>query len=126
MSYAYPRSGGTSSLPSYHSTPLQSPGLVSQAVNKIPYAKQWVEDGVAAIGFQRPRGRAAIQSSVTGVLRRLFTVANAVVLMWIFTLWWGERTVFQEHIDACVWENWEHWVRSFGGRLELGSFAAAP
>jgi len=33
-----------------------------------------------------------------------------VILMWIFTLWWGERTVFQEHIDACVWDNWEHWV----------------
>jgi hypothetical protein len=44
------------------------------------------------------------------VFRRLFTVANAVVLMWLFTIWYGERTVFQEAIDRCVWESWEKWV----------------
>lgn len=43
-------------------------------------------------------------------LRRLFTVANAVILVWLFALWRGERTVFQEAIDRCLWESWEKWV----------------
>ncbi|KAJ5222950.1 uncharacterized protein N7469_009190 [Penicillium citrinum] len=109
MSYAYPRSTGASSLPSYQSSSSQLPSYISQALNRVPGAKQWVEDGVASIRSQRPRGRDDFQTSTMRTLKRLFTVANGVILMWIFTLWWGERTVFQEHIDACVWDNWEHW-----------------
>lgn len=122
MSYAYPRSTGASSLPSYKSASsasTQSSSFVYQALNQLPAAKQWVEEGVAAIGSQRPRGRGEIQSSAKRTLKRLFTVANAVILIWVFTLWWGERTVFQEHIDACVWDNWEHWVGY--DRAELGA-----
>lgn len=110
MSYAYPRSTGASSLPSYKSASSQSPNFFNQALDRIPGAKQWVENGVAAMGSQRPRDRSDAQSSATRIFKRLFTVANAVILVWVFTLWWGERTVFQEHIDACVWDNWEHWV----------------
>ncbi|CAI7598965.1 unnamed protein product [Penicillium pancosmium] len=109
MSYAYPRSTGASSLPSYKSPSPQSPTFIDQAWGRLPGAKQWVEDGVAAIGSRRSRERGDVQSSAARILRRIFTVANAVILVWMWTLWWGERTVFQEHIDACVWDNWEHW-----------------
>lgn len=51
-----------------------------------------------------------MQSSARLVLKRLVSIANAVILLWIFTLWRGERTVFQESIDACAWEAWEAWV----------------
>jgi hypothetical protein len=117
MSYAYSRSTGASSLPSYKSPPPKSPTFIDQAWDRLPGAKQWVEDGVAAIGSRRSRDRGDVQSSATRIFRRIFTVANAVILVWVWTLWWGERTVFQEHIDACVWDNWEHWV----GLAELRS-----
>lgn len=117
MSYAYPRSTGASSLPSYKSPSPQSPTFIDQAWGRLPGAKQWVEDGVAAIGSRRSRERGDVQSSATRIFRRIFTVANAVILVWVWTLWWGERTVFQEHIDACIWDNWEHWV----GHAELRS-----
>lgn len=43
-------------------------------------------------------------------LRRIFTIANGLIALWVFTLWWGERTVFRESVESCVWGNWEHWV----------------
>ena len=109
MSYAYPRSAGAMSLPSFNSVPGRASGVVRRALEGLPTtAKQWF--GEAAAGFGRSRGRSDARGIATMVLRRLFTVANAVIVMWLFTLWWGERTVFQEAIDRCVWESWEKWV----------------
>lgn len=51
-----------------------------------------------------------MKSSLRALPGRLFTIANALVVLWLFTLWWGERTVFQESLEACAWENWEQWV----------------
>lgn len=109
MSYAYPRSAGASSLPSFNSISGSASGGIWQALERLPStAKQWVAEGTA--GFGRTRGRTDARGLARLALRRLFTVANAVVLMWLFTLWRGERTVFQEAIDRCVWESWEKWV----------------
>jgi hypothetical protein len=47
-----------------------------------------------------------------GLLRRLFSLVNVIILIWIFTLYWGERTLFSRSIDACDWRHWESWVRS--------------
>lgn len=111
MSYAYQRSTGGSSLPSFNSIPSSSAGLISQACNRaIPAAKQWIEEGVTTLRSSRPRNREEARNSARVVLRRLFSVPFAVILLWFFTLWWGERTVFQESIDACAWEAWEAWV----------------
>ncbi|KAJ5085202.1 hypothetical protein N7532_009973 [Penicillium argentinense] len=125
MSYAYPRTGA-SSLPSYKDAASSlSSSFAHRAWDRIPTgARQWLTDGMAAIRSERPQGRGEILSSVTRVIKRLFTVANAVVLMWMFTLWWGERTVFQEHIDACVWDNWEHWPQ--GATPHHVAFVADP
>ena len=43
-------------------------------------------------------------------LRASFCVANLLAVRWMFTLWWGERLVFQEQIARCRWESWEKWV----------------
>ncbi|GLI78282.1 hypothetical protein PoHVEF18_006591 [Penicillium ochrochloron] len=108
MSYAYPRSAGASSLPSFNSVSGQASGVVRQALEGLPAAaKQWFAEG--ATSFSRTRGRNNARGMAALVFRRLFTVANAVVLMWLFTIWYGERTVFQEAIDRCVWESWEKW-----------------
>lgn len=110
MSYAYSRSRASSSLPSFNST-SSSGGLVDQACNRvIPAAKQWIEEGVDTIRSSRPKTRDEAKNQAKAVLKALVSIPSAVVLLWVFTLWWGERTVFQESIDACAWEAWETWV----------------
>ncbi|KAJ5591955.1 uncharacterized protein N7459_002324 [Penicillium hispanicum] len=108
MSYAYPRSTGASSLPLFTSgASSQSTSLANRAWDGLPGpAQQLLAEGIAAA---RPQGRRDIPSFAKLVLKRIFTVVNAVILLWVFTLRWGERTVFQESIDACVWESWERW-----------------
>ncbi|KAJ5157720.1 uncharacterized protein N7482_008820 [Penicillium canariense] len=110
MSYAYPRSAGASFLPSFSAVPgSKAPGLIGQTLERLPAtAQQWFAEGAA--GFRgSSRGRSDSHGIMALVLRRLLTVANAIIFMWMFTLWWGERTVFQEAIDRCVWESWEKW-----------------
>ncbi|KAJ5118041.1 hypothetical protein N7526_011064 [Penicillium atrosanguineum] len=124
MSYAYSRSAGASSLPSFNSIP-SSEGLVNQACNRvIPAAKQWIEEGVDTIRSSRPRTRDEAKNQAKMVLKSLFSIPSAVVLLWVFTLWWGERTVFQESIDACAWEAWETWPK--GATPHRIAFVADP
>lgn len=67
-------------------------------------------EGVAALQPTSRRDRRDLQGCATYILKRVFTIANAVIVIWAYTLWWGERTVFQQSIDACAWGNWERWV----------------
>jgi hypothetical protein len=55
----------------------------------------------------QPRVRAA---SGKWSWRRVLSVGNLLVAVWCLTLYWGERTVFRESVDACRWEGWEKWV----------------
>ncbi|GAB7366837.1 hypothetical protein MBLNU230_g1007t1 [Neophaeotheca triangularis] len=32
-----------------------------------------------------------------------------LVILWIYVLHWGERTVFKQHIEQCHWNRWETW-----------------
>ena len=113
MSYAYTRSRGSSSLPSftiYFKTQFQS--FVNRILGRLTgVAQEWISDAVADFQTLRALGRSDIRSSTTLVFKRVFTVVNIIILLWVFTLRWGERTVFQEHIDSCFWDNWERWVR---------------
>lgn len=112
MSYAYPSNTGPSSLPSFTS------GSSSHSSNSIGRiwkqlsgtATQWVQGRAAAWETERRQGRGDLRSIASWSWRRLFKIANAIILLWIFTLRWGERTVFQESIDACAWQSWERWV----------------
>jgi hypothetical protein len=42
--------------------------------------------------------------------RRLFTLANALVVLWWVVLYWGESGVFNGNIESCNWDKWENWV----------------
>lgn len=42
--------------------------------------------------------------------RRLFTLVNALVVVWWYVLYWGERSVFKDSIESCNWDRWEKWV----------------
>jgi len=32
------------------------------------------------------------------------------IILWVYTLWWGEQVVFQRNVKECSWERWEQWV----------------
>lgn len=42
-------------------------------------------------------------------LGRLSVVTTLLTLLWIYVLYWGERTTFRTHIEACEWSTWEKW-----------------
>jgi hypothetical protein len=44
--------------------------------------------------------------------RELVTTVKVLVLVWFVVLYWGERMVFKDSVDACRWEGWENWVCS--------------
>lgn len=43
--------------------------------------------------------------------QRILSIPFAITIVWLFTLWWGERLVFENSVSACRWSNWERWVR---------------
>jgi hypothetical protein len=43
-------------------------------------------------------------------LKRILTVPTLLILLWAWTIWRGERSVFQTSVAECRWDNWEHWV----------------
>jgi hypothetical protein len=45
-----------------------------------------------------------------GALRRLLSVSNALIFVWLCVILWGERLVFYNSLAACQWEQWEQWV----------------
>jgi hypothetical protein len=53
----------------------------------------------------------AIRSSpvARAILRRV-TFVRIVILVWLYIVYWAERTVFRSSIDECDWPNWEKWV----------------
>ncbi len=44
--------------------------------------------------------------------RCLISIPNGLIILWIASLWWGERLVFQQSISKCDWNIWERWVYS--------------
>ncbi|KAJ5818842.1 hypothetical protein N7474_004433 [Penicillium riverlandense] len=111
MSYAYSRSTRSSSLPSFTPRPSSTyHNILDNARDLIPpAAKQWMAEGRAPWRTGRPQSRDDIKTSVRRTVKGLFTVVNALIILWIFTLWRGERTVFEESLAACTWDNWERW-----------------
>lgn len=43
------------------------------------------------------------------VLRRLSLTTILLTLVWLYTLHWGERTIFKTGIEVCDWGKWEQW-----------------
>jgi hypothetical protein len=60
--------------------------------------------------YERESRRSSRRSLIIVLVRLIFSVPNALLLLWIGTLWWGERTVFRDSVKACSWETWESWV----------------
>jgi hypothetical protein len=50
------------------------------------------------------------------VLRRVFSIQTALVVIWIIAILWGERWVFQRSLAECEWNSWEKWASILGMR----------
>lgn len=51
--------------------------------------------------------------------RRLFTLVNALVVLWWVVLFWGETGTFNSAVGGCSWEKWEDWVSRIHIRLDV-------
>ncbi|KAF2482492.1 hypothetical protein BDY17DRAFT_242941, partial [Neohortaea acidophila] len=43
------------------------------------------------------------------LLRRASLATLLLTITWLAVIYWGERSVYAHHIDACHWEEWEKW-----------------
>jgi hypothetical protein len=117
MSYAYSgSSSGASSKSPYYNPYDESDSIVSRAGFAVySYTRdllaERIEDVKSRFGYgRRPRKLKPFWQEVKSSLRAAFCMANLLVVVWVFTLWWGERTVFQDKISECYWDSWENWV----------------
>ncbi|KAL3465079.1 hypothetical protein BJX64DRAFT_253736 [Aspergillus heterothallicus] len=114
MSYSYlPTTSANAYRPARRDT--FTPSNVLKTVHEAlpPWATQGINTAAqtASGHIESLKNRGELKSTVLRTARWLFTITNGLILLWIWTLWWGERGVFQESIGSCVWNSWEKWVR---------------
>lgn len=112
MTFVYsPNTGASSpySLPLYRQKQTQSPNYLNRLADLIPpVVKQWLM-GDAHRGLKRAKDD-GLKLTAVRLVKGIFTLPNAIILLWIFSIRWGERTVFEDHINQCLWDSWEEWV----------------
>jgi hypothetical protein len=42
--------------------------------------------------------------------RRWLTLVKVLIVVWYWTVYWGERRVFNSSTRSCEWDLWETWV----------------
>ncbi|KAJ6086623.1 hypothetical protein N7467_005537 [Penicillium canescens] len=111
MTYPYQRSAGASPLPSFNQNYTPSSPSISSRVWQFvpPIAKQWLSEGSLSRGIGRHRGSEGIKITAVRALKSILSIPTAVILLWIYSIWWGERRVFEDHINQCLWDSWEEW-----------------
>lgn len=87
------------------------------AVQAVVNAAKSVGDFVAATmsedHLRRKRNRPySEEAKRKGWVRQAITVVLFLQLGWVYTLYWGERSIYSSAIQACDWRHWENWVRS--------------
>lgn len=116
MSYAYPHGSPGAAMPprsSYRNHIVEPPSLLARVLDALPTEVQdWIADIQNRFGYggRRRADRSGFWQELRSLVRRAFCVANLLILIWIVTLRWGERTVFWESVSSCLWETWERWV----------------
>jgi hypothetical protein len=105
MSFAY---GDTRSTRNHFREPRS-------LVESVVAGTKTAADACAAIMsedyLRSKRGRPhSEESKKRGWFRQLFTVVLLLQVMWIWTLYYGEKLVYTRSIEACDWRYWENWV----------------
>ncbi|CAG8147362.1 unnamed protein product [Penicillium salamii] len=117
MTFAYPRNTGASSpssLPFYNPKRQKSPDILNQVAQYIPpVAKQWLSPRSVQRRWRRTK-EVGLKVTAVNVVKNIFTIPNAIILLWMLSIRWGERTVFEDHINQCLWDSWEDWVSTQG------------
>ncbi|KAH6638310.1 hypothetical protein C7974DRAFT_462528 [Boeremia exigua] len=49
------------------------------------------------------------RSVAQGRWKRVFSLANALVVVWWMAVYWGERAAFDSAVGSCNWDAWEDW-----------------
>ncbi|KAG9203601.1 hypothetical protein G6514_002619 [Epicoccum nigrum] len=63
-----------------------------------------------ARAFLLYRAKPFVESRVEhGRWKRLFSLANALVVVWWVVVYWGERGAFNGAVGSCNWDAWENW-----------------
>lgn len=108
MSYAYSNAPFRPARRNSTSSPSK---ILVQIQNALPpWAQQWIAELRAGPRAGRRTSPSELKAMGRLTIRRVVTIANALILFWVWTLWWGERTVFQESLEGCGWGEWEKWV----------------
>ncbi|KAL2807744.1 hypothetical protein BJX63DRAFT_411370 [Aspergillus granulosus] len=132
MSYSYLPTTSTSAYRPARQDSLARFSVFGAVHGALP---SWATQGLSAAAqtasghLERLKNRNELKSTVSRAARWLFTITNGLILLWIWTLWWGERGVFQESLESCAWGSWEKWVRYLGlfaRRMLLTSVVSSP
>ncbi|KAE8349541.1 hypothetical protein BDV28DRAFT_141005 [Aspergillus coremiiformis] len=117
MSYSYPQSASAevyrparrdpyADFSNTHNRLLNSlPSRLQQRVAELQ--ARWISLNLN--GVENCRSRKELTAWLWRIFKGIFTITNGLVIIWFFTLCWGERAVFQESLEKCAWENWEKW-----------------
>ncbi|KAJ5334566.1 hypothetical protein N7452_006969 [Penicillium brevicompactum] len=112
MTFAYPRNtsaSSPSSLPFYTPKRTKSPNFLNRVADSIPpVAKQWLSTGAAHRRWKRTK-EAGFKVTIVNLVKSIFTIPNAIIILWLLSIRWGERRVFEDHINQCLWDSWEDW-----------------
>lgn len=88
----------SSSLPSRSKTAWRPSSLLSAA---------------ASLQLSRnaaPRARRLLRTMMSSW--KLFSVQTLLIIVWLYTVYWAERSIFRTSIESCRWDKWEKWVGS--------------
>ncbi|KAL5336616.1 hypothetical protein BJX70DRAFT_271918 [Aspergillus crustosus] len=107
MSYSYLPTSASAYPPPRHDTP------VLQSVHDT--VSLWTTQGLATARrtassqIDKVKNRGGPRILAINTIRSLFTVTNGLILLWVCTIWWGERSVFRSSLESCAWNAWEKW-----------------
>ncbi|KAK1142080.1 hypothetical protein N8T08_008162 [Aspergillus melleus] len=118
MSYSFRQGTSADAYRPSRGSFSKTPGTLDRVQSLLPTAaNRQIADlqargaSLASGGTEGSRARTALGTQIWRTFKSIFSVANGLVLLWFWTLWWGERTVFRESLETCAWGNWEHWPR---------------
>ncbi|KAL2870376.1 putative manganese ion homeostasis (Fr) [Aspergillus lucknowensis] len=112
MSYSYLPTSSASAYRPARRDHFNPSGVVKTIHDALP---SWATQGISAAAhsasgrLDRLKNRSELKRLAWKVTRWLFTITNGLIILWIYTLWWGERSVFRDSLESCAWNAWEKW-----------------
>ncbi|KAL4938225.1 hypothetical protein BDV06DRAFT_201387 [Aspergillus oleicola] len=111
MSYSYLPTSANNHRPARRDAFTQSSTLKTVQDALPSWATQRVSAATAATTRQMEKLKNKDEMKIVATItaKRLLTVMNGLIVLWICTLWWGERSVFRDSVESCAWGAWEQW-----------------